>query len=804
MNGNMTERKLAALMIADVVGSSRLMERSEAATFTRLRILRDEVFGPHVGGHGGRIIKSTGDGFLAEFPSAHAAFDSGIDIQAAVIKREAEQPDEDRIRLRIGINLGDIIIDGDDIAGDGVNVVARLEPLSPPDGLCIAASVRDQVRDEKLGVIFKDLGEQTLKNISRTVRAFAVILEGSDKPSVLAGQPLQSEQIAVDEGRFEQRLAAIFAADAVGYSRLMAADDRATVMALDAARAIFRKHIDLHDGRVIDMAGDSVLAVFGTATGAVKAALEVQNDIAGASNDIPEAQRMLFRIGVHLGEVIVKADGTVYGDGVNIAARLQSLAEPRGITVSDAVRSAVRSKVNARFVDQGEQMVKNIPESVRAFQVCDEGAPATGEKTAGVVLPLPDKPSLAVLPFANMSGDPEQEYFTDGITEDIITELSRFRSLFVIARNSTFTYKGKAVDVRAVSTELGVRYVLEGSIRRANQRVRVTAQLIDAVSGSHIWAERYDRVLEDIFEVQEEVTRAIVAAIAPQIETVEMDRARNRKPGNMNAYELGMRAWGMAQLAFRQEDRVVRDEAIRLAHEAIALDPRCGAAWRSIASAQWQHVLFGTAASVQDARNDGMQAALRAVTIDGADEMAYAYKAMFRLSDGQVNSGLADLRRAHELNPNNAMVLALLGYLEACTGNATLGVECSVRAIRLSPRDPSRYLMTNLLGWAHFTASEYREATEAAHASLSEEAGYAPPRLCLVISLVGLGEIEAAKLEYQRLVSMAPNYAKSHLNGEWTVLDASYRQRGSKFLRIAAGLEQASATATVAGQPKVG
>jgi adenylate cyclase len=326
----------------------------------------------------------------------------------------------------------------------------------------------------------------------------------------------------------KQRLAAILAADVAGYSRLMAADERATVASLDAARTVFRSQIESNQGRVIDMAGDSVLAVFETATGAVSAALSIQREINLSGEKNPDDRRMRFRIGIHLGDVIEKADGTIYGDGVNIAARLEGLAAPGGITISDAVHGAVRGKVAASFADQGEQQVKNISHPVRAFAVrADGGSAPKPVRAAGEIdLSLPDKPSIAVLPFANMSGDPEQEYFTDGITEDIITELSRFQSLFVIARNSSFTYKGKAVDVRQISKELGVRYVVEGSIRRSGNRVRVTAQLIDSFSGNHLWAEKYDRVLEDIFAVQEEVTACIVSAIAPQVDAAEALRAR--------------------------------------------------------------------------------------------------------------------------------------------------------------------------------------------------------------------------------------------------------------------------------------
>ena len=301
-------------------------------------------------------------------------------------------------------------------------------------------------------------------------------------------------------GALQHRLAAILAADSAGYSRLMAVDDKATVAALDAARAVFREQVEAQQGRVIDMAGDSVLAVFGTVAGAVTAALAIQAQVNAVADAEAIDRRMRFRIGVHLGDVIEKADGTVYGDGVNIAARLQGLAEPGGITVSESIRSAVKGKVGASFEDHGEQAVKNIADPVRAWRLRTGAVepvatvPAAPSITA-IDLSLPDKPSIAVLPFVNMSGDPEQEYFTDGITEDIITELSRFHSLFVIARNSSFSYKGQSPDIRRVGKELGVRYVLEGSIRKSAQRIRVTGQLIDALTGNHLWAEKYDRVL---------------------------------------------------------------------------------------------------------------------------------------------------------------------------------------------------------------------------------------------------------------------------------------------------------------------
>src|SRR5258708_1263758 len=325
-----------------------------------------------------------------------------------------------------------------------------------------------------------------------------------------------------------------------GYSRLMSLDERATLTALESARSVFKTRIETHRGHVIDTAGDSVLAVFESASGAVNAALEIQTEVERLTGATPTDRRMQFRIGVHLGDVIQKADGSVYGDGVNIAARLQGLAEAGGLAVSDSVYKAVRGKVMATFVDQGEQKVKNIPHSVRAFAVQPGGQAAATVAPANtrIELRLRDKPSIAVLPFNNMSGDPEQEYFSDGITEDIITDLSKVSALWVAARNTTFTFKGRHVDAPQIARQLNVSHLLEGSVRKAGGRVRITAQLIDATTGGHVWAERYDRDLNDIFALQDEISEAIVSALRLKLLPEEKRAIEQRGTTNPDAYKV--------------------------------------------------------------------------------------------------------------------------------------------------------------------------------------------------------------------------------------------------------------------------
>ncbi len=494
----------------------------------------------------------------------------------------------------------------------------------------------------------------------------------------------------------KQRLAAILAADAVGYSRLMSLDERATVAALDASRSVFHTQTAANHGRVVDTAGDSVLAVFETAAGALNAALQIQAELAEVHKDIPIERRMLFRVGVHMGDVMEKTDGSVYGDGVNISARLQALAEPGQIIVSDAIHGAVRGKVAATFTDQGEQQVKNIAHPVRAYRVRVGHAnePTTvsvANPLAGAIdLSLPDKPSIAVLPFTNMSGDPEQEYFTDGITEDIVTELSRFHSLFVIARNSSFTYKGKPVDVRTVSRELGVRYVLEGSIRRSGNRIRVTAQLIDALSGNHIWAEKYDRVLEDIFAVQEEVTECIVAAIAPQIDSSERAGATRRRPANLSAYELALRATSLCIDGSDRSDPATLEEALRQARCALAIDPESLHALHAVARVQLMNLMFSFAPDRAGAWNDGMAAAARAIALTNSSMVRSTKALLLQYAPGGArwDEARIEAETAYRTNPQDVFALSAFGHITTICGDAPAGIRLLERWLRIDPRDP--------------------------------------------------------------------------------------------------------------------
>ncbi len=603
-----------------------------------------------------------------------------------------------------------------------------------------------------------------------------------------------------------ERLTAILAADVAGYSRLMALDARATVVALDAARDVFRSHIAAHHGRVIDMAGDSVLAVFETASGAVSAAMATQKVLVAEANSVAGGHRMCFRIGVHLGDVIEKPDGTVYGDGVNIAARLEGLAEPGGITVSDSVYTAVRGKISAAFDDQGEQVVKNLAHPVRAWHVRPGDSmtsPSRSHRSAAageVDLSLPDKPSIAVLPFTNMSADSDQEYFADGITEDVITELARFHSLFVIARNSSFTYKSRAVDVRTVGKELGVRYVLEGSIRRAGNRIRITAQLIEAVSGNHVWAEKYDRDLEDVFAVQEELTRAIVIAAAPQIGASEIARAQLPRPRSLSAYEIGLRAFAAAIKGMAASSAVARRQAFVLADQALAIDPACLPALKALASAHGQDVFFRTADRLASYRHC-VQASERILAVDRLESHAYFWRGFLEVTSHNPAvkiAGLSALRNAHESNPNDAFAIASLAYGETACGDPVKGRVLAFEALRLSPRDPLRPIFANTLALAHFLSREYSAGLDWAMRAIVEAPGFLGPHEHAALNLVGLGRIDDASREVDWAHRLARETTDTLLQAGWLHLGvAEHRARATLFYRIAAGLEEPAAADSV-------
>jgi len=422
------------------------------------------------------------------------------------------------------------------------------------------------------------------------------------------------------DNRVERRLAAILAADVAGYSRLTGLDEEGTHVRLrERLRGLADPKISEHRGKVVKHTGDGVLAEFGSVVDAVRCAIEVQRGMAEQNATMPQVKRIEFRIGIHVGDIIVD-DNDIFGDGVNIAARLEGIAEPGGVCISDDAQRQVRGKVDFAFEDMGPQNLKNIVEPMRAWRLRmnasgSAAAPIEPPVESTQALALPNKPSIAVLPFQNMSGDPEQEYFADGMVEEIITALSRFKWLFVIARNSSFTFKGQAVDVKEVGRRLGVRYVLEGSVRKASGKVRISGQLIDAVTGTHIWADRFERDLTDIFALQDEVTVAVVSAIQPKLLQTEIALAARRRPENLTAYDLYLRAMPQFYLATREG----LAEAIKLAHRALELDPRFGLVAALAGVCHMQSVLWGYAIDPKFERNEAVRLLRLALSLDDND-----------------------------------------------------------------------------------------------------------------------------------------------------------------------------------------
>jgi adenylate cyclase len=582
----------------------------------------------------------------------------------------------------------------------------------------------------------------------------------------------------------KHRLAAIVSADAAGFARLMAADDCATVAALDAARDIFRKQVDRHQGRVIDTAGDSVLSVFETAGGAVAAALAVQEALGELMAGQPEDRRMRFRIGIHLGDVIEKPDGSVYGDGVNIAARLQAIADPGGITVSDSIRTAVKGKNAAGFEDLGHQQVRNIEDPVRAWRVHPGGAAAFGPSSLPAPLSgfrdiqppvaeplrLPDRPSIVVLPFTHLGGDTEQAYFADGLVEEIITELSRFRRLFVIARNSAFSYKGKSTDATHIARELGVRFLLEGSVRKAGNRVRIAAQLIDGQTGHHVWAERYEDVLSDVFDLQERITRQVVSTMVPEIEAEEMrlsERGQRRYSASDDMAWRAAKAMADAMFDGTPERSL---QAVEAAAQAIAMDRSCALAWHVLSNTHAWRVFMAWAPDRATELAVSRHAADKLLALAPNDSRSYFQRGIAQEMAGESAAAAADLRRALALNPNDATVQFFLSFMEAAEGNTARAKELAAQALRMSPKD--RWVSTAHVAQAlcAFIDREWQALHDWADLAIQAQATHPIRRVLMIAFAAEVGDQPLLRKHLGRLQAVAPDFIPSLFRGDYRPL----------------------------------
>jgi adenylate cyclase len=555
----------------------------------------------------------------------------------------------------------------------------------------------------------------------------------------------------MSEGRVERRLAAVLAADVAGYSRLMGEDEAGTLARLRThRRELIDPKIAAHRGRIVKTTGDGMLVEFPSVVEAVACAAAMQRSMAERNAAIPEDQRIEFRVGIHQGDIIVE-DGDIFGDGVNLAARLEGLAEPGGICVSARVRSDAMGKVeDVAFDDLGDQQVKNIARPVHVYRVRLSGM-ESGAAAAPPELPLPDKPSIAVLPFQNMSGDPEQEYFVDGMVEEIITALSRIRWLFVLARNSSFSYKGQSPDVKQVGRELGVRYVLEGSVRKAGGRVRITGQLIDAASGAHLWADRFDGSLEDVFDLQDKVASSVAGVIEPALQAAETARSANRPTTDLTAYDLYLRAYAMLLSSSRQTP-----EALGLMEQAIERDPRYGPALAWAAHCCFRLLLDGRSEDPAADRLKGPDFARRALEVAGDDPGVLANAAMALAYFGEdIGAMTALVARALALNPSFARGWHISGVLRMRAGQPDIAIEHLDAALRLSPR---ARVGTSLspIGAAHFFARRFDEAVPKLLLAIQEDPSYPQPYRWLAACYAHMGRLDDAREIVRRLRAITP------------------------------------------------
>jgi TolB-like protein/class 3 adenylate cyclase/tetratricopeptide (TPR) repeat protein len=566
--------------------------------------------------------------------------------------------------------------------------------------------------------------------------------------------------------RVGRRLAAIVAADVAGYSRLMGLDEVGTARTLREHRKVTDALAAKHGGRLVKTTGDGVLLEFPSVVHAVECAVAVQVVMAQRNEGIPQDLRMLFRIGINLGDILIEGDD-ILGDGVNIAARLEGIAEPGGICISSSAYDQIRGKVAVEFADLGEQRLKNIERAVRVYAAKSSGNLGmvtadvmTSRRDAQKPLPLPDKPSIAVLPFQNMSGDPEQEYFADGIVEDIITALSRFKSLFVIARNSSFTYKGKSVDIKQVGRELGVRYVLEGSVRKSAGRVRIAGQLIDSATGAHVWADRFDGKLEEVFELQDQVTTSVVGRLMTHVQIAEIERANRKPTANLDAYDCYWRA--LAQ--HWRYTKSGNDAALGYFHRAIELDETFALAYSLAGAVYPVRKQMRWMVDVPQEAAEAIRLARRAIELDQMDEGVLC-RSGFVLAyfAGELDFGAELTRRGLAINPNSATGWLTSAWVQIYLGNHQTALECVRQYERLSPRGLDRMQVKLQSAYAHVFQGHYEEAAHHAEQLAREFPAFTPGWRLLAVSKALAGDVASASIATTKALELDPSQTASAL-----------------------------------------
>jgi len=555
----------------------------------------------------------------------------------------------------------------------------------------------------------------------------------------------------------KRKLTAILSADVKGYSRLMGEDEKGTVRTLNAYKESMAGLIQHHHGRMVDAPGDNLLAEFSSMVDAVECGVEIQKELKTRNSELPENRRMEFRIGINLGDVIEEGD-KIYGDGVNIAARLESLSEAGGICISGTAYDQVENKLSLGYEYLGEQPVKNIAKPVRVYRVLVEPK-AVAQRISEVAskermaLPLPDKPSIAVLPFVNMSDDPKQEYFSDGMTEEIITALSKVPNLFVIARNSTFTYKGKPVKVKEVSEELGVRYVLEGSVQKSGDRVRITAKLIDAFSGHHLWAERYDRDLKDIFALQDEITMKVITALQVELTAGEMAGMMAKGTKNIDAFIKFLQAYELLYRANKERNA----QAKKILEEAVGLDPEYPRLYMGLALSHIYDVWYGTTESTEQSLAQAFEFAQKAISLDDSNAAAHSMLGLVYMMKRQYDKAIAESERAVSLDPNSAENISRLGTILNYAARAEEAIPYLQNAIRLNPLPPALYFIQ--LAISYRDSGQYEKAIEASKKALQREPNSQFPYIHMAVSYIRLGQEKEARAAAAEILRINPKFS---------------------------------------------
>ena len=565
--------------------------------------------------------------------------------------------------------------------------------------------------------------------------------------------PILKSHHSMAAQRTKRRLAAIMAADVAGYSRLMGHNEAGTLAQLKGCLTeVIDPNLARYDGRIVKVMGDGLLVEFSSAVDAVESALDLQTVMDKRNNNVPATGQMVFRVGLHLGDVIVEGDD-IYGDGVNIAARLEGLSEPGSICISDDVYRQVRGKVDAKFDDLGAQRVKNIIEPVRAYRVSRESKKGLVRYAAGIASVTAEKPALAVLPFVNMSGDVEQEYFADGMTEDIITSLSKLSQLTVIARNSSFTYKGRAVRVQQISQELGVSHVIEGSVRKASNRVRITAQLIECASGGHLWADRYDRELTDIFAIQDEVTADIVGAMALTLSSDEQWRLVRNGTNNLEAYDCLLRAreqwWRLTREGTKTAETML--------DRAITLDPGFSTPYAWLSYVRVQDYINEWRSNSEELLHQSHDLAEKAIKLNQTDPDGHNALACAHLWMREHDKALAEYKRTIALEPNNARAHVEIGWVLHYAGRSAEALEPIKRGMRLDPQYPDAYL--HILAQVYFRLGRFEEATGLLKRRIIRKPDTDISRVLLAATYGYLGRAEDAKTQWVDALTANPNFS---------------------------------------------